>query len=204
MQDVGSFLHQVQESWTTHCSQMVLIRNVFLYMDRTYVRDTQGVKPLWCVKYMRIRTHTHACIRTRTRSSRNTAAHNHNPRYHCFSSFLTCPLGARCRDMGISLFRDALLRRRDVLSKTTCGIVSMLQDERRGEAVDRPMLSILSRMLVSLRLYNTELEPALLASTREYYEAEGLDRMASMDIAAYLAHVQTRLRQEVRASSTWV
>lgn len=80
----------------------------------------------------------------------------------------------------------------------------MLQDERRGEAVDRPMLSILSRMLVSLRLYNTELEPALLASTREYYEAEGLDRMASMDIAAYLAHVQTRLRQEVRASCTWV
>lgn len=67
MQDVGSFLHQVQESWTTHCSQMVLIRNVFLYMDRTYVRDTQDVKPLWCVKYMRIRTHTHAQLKEHCR-----------------------------------------------------------------------------------------------------------------------------------------
>lgn len=49
MQDAAAQLASAAAAWSTHCSQVLLIRNVFLYLDRTYVRETAGVQPLWCV-----------------------------------------------------------------------------------------------------------------------------------------------------------
>ncbi|KAI9012912.1 Cullin family-domain-containing protein [Gaertneriomyces semiglobifer] len=40
-------LKTVCDSWTAHCRQMRLIRNIFLYLDRTYVLQTSGVRSLW-------------------------------------------------------------------------------------------------------------------------------------------------------------
>lgn len=31
------FLEQMNECWQDHCSQMLIIRSIFLYLDRTYV-----------------------------------------------------------------------------------------------------------------------------------------------------------------------
>lgn len=42
-----ALLEAVQSTWSAHCSQMVMVRNVFLYLDRTYVRDTPGTRSLW-------------------------------------------------------------------------------------------------------------------------------------------------------------
>ncbi|RYG68459.1 hypothetical protein EON64_05130 [archaeon] len=47
--DANTFLPLVYDGWLTFSSRLILIRNVFLYLDRTYVRDTAGLKPIWCV-----------------------------------------------------------------------------------------------------------------------------------------------------------
>lgn len=48
-QDPAAHLGAVQSTWALHCRQTVTVRNVFLYLDRTYVRDTAGARPLWDV-----------------------------------------------------------------------------------------------------------------------------------------------------------
>jgi cullin-4 len=150
MQDARTFLTRMQEAWSTHTSQMLMVRNVFIYLDRTYVRDSQGVKSLW--------------------------------------------------DVGLHLFRQALMDTGDVLPKIVAGIVMQCCTERSGEPVDRPMLSSLSRMLMALRLYIAHLEPALLTSTAEFYQSEGLAKVSALDVPQYLIHTEDRLRQEVRVA----
>ncbi|KAI8820589.1 ubiquitin-protein ligase, cullin 4 [Fimicolochytrium jonesii] len=43
----ASILHVVNDSWVTYCRQMILIRSIFLYLDRTYVLHTSGLRSLW-------------------------------------------------------------------------------------------------------------------------------------------------------------
>ena len=45
-QETVAFLASVSQAWSTHCSQLIMIRNVFLFLDRTYVRDTAGAQPI--------------------------------------------------------------------------------------------------------------------------------------------------------------
>ena len=41
-QDTAAFLGNVAATWAAHCTQLVVIRNVFLSLDRTYARDAPG------------------------------------------------------------------------------------------------------------------------------------------------------------------
>ena len=46
--DVFSFLMQVERIWNDHCTQTRIIRDIFLYLDRTYViNECSNVKSLW-------------------------------------------------------------------------------------------------------------------------------------------------------------
>ncbi|KAI8586877.1 ubiquitin-protein ligase, cullin 4 [Geranomyces variabilis] len=40
-------LQSVHSSWTSFCRQMLLIRSIFLYLDRTYVLQSAGLRSLW-------------------------------------------------------------------------------------------------------------------------------------------------------------
>lgn len=40
-------LLQVAACWKDHCDQMLIIRSIFLYLDRTYVISTSGVRSLF-------------------------------------------------------------------------------------------------------------------------------------------------------------
>ncbi|KAJ3158381.1 Cullin-4 [Geranomyces michiganensis] len=42
-----SVLQSVHVSWTNFCRQMMLIRSIFLYLDRTYVLHSAGLRSLW-------------------------------------------------------------------------------------------------------------------------------------------------------------
>jgi len=44
---VRGFLDVVNAYWTNHCQEMLLIRGIFLYLDRTYALPTVNVKPIW-------------------------------------------------------------------------------------------------------------------------------------------------------------
>ena len=47
--DHVAFLSLVTDTWQTHCHQMQSIRNLFLYLDRSYVIGEPSMKSLWDV-----------------------------------------------------------------------------------------------------------------------------------------------------------
>ncbi|KAK3844857.1 MAG: cullin-4B [Linnemannia gamsii] len=42
-----SFLEHVHRAWTDHCRQLIMIRSIFLHLDRTFVLQTLGVSSIW-------------------------------------------------------------------------------------------------------------------------------------------------------------
>lgn len=51
------FLRLVEDTWNDHCSQMLTIRSIFLYLDRTYVLSASGVKSLFDMGLQLFRVH---------------------------------------------------------------------------------------------------------------------------------------------------
>jgi len=45
--EVEAFLNRVAAIWTDHCSQMQVIRSIFLYLDRCYVLLVPGLRNIW-------------------------------------------------------------------------------------------------------------------------------------------------------------
>ena len=43
------YLKNVNECWQSHCQQMIMIRSIFLYLDRTYVLQNPTVHSIWLV-----------------------------------------------------------------------------------------------------------------------------------------------------------
>ncbi|KAG8322194.1 Cullin-4A [Homalodisca vitripennis] len=41
------FLKKMNECWLSHCRQMIMIRSIFLYLDRTYVLQNAAVHSIW-------------------------------------------------------------------------------------------------------------------------------------------------------------
>lgn len=41
------FLKMMNDCWQSHCQQMILIRGIFLYLDRKYVLQNPGIMSLW-------------------------------------------------------------------------------------------------------------------------------------------------------------
>lgn len=45
--DRETFLEAIQAAWSDHCRQLIMIRSIFLYLDRTFVLQTMGVSSIW-------------------------------------------------------------------------------------------------------------------------------------------------------------
>jgi cullin-4 len=45
--DRETFLEAIQTAWSDHCRQLIMIRSIFLYLDRTFVLQTMGVSSIW-------------------------------------------------------------------------------------------------------------------------------------------------------------
>ncbi len=58
--DPAAFLEHIGRCWDDHCSQMLLIRSIFLYLDRTYVLANPNVRSLFDMGLHLFRTHLHA------------------------------------------------------------------------------------------------------------------------------------------------
>lgn len=46
-EDLVVFLSLVEKCWQDFCDQMMMIRGIALYLDRTYVKQTPNVQSLW-------------------------------------------------------------------------------------------------------------------------------------------------------------
>lgn len=45
--DCNAFLQLVDHRWQDHCSSMLTLRNVFLYLDRSFVLQTPSLRSIW-------------------------------------------------------------------------------------------------------------------------------------------------------------
>ena len=41
------FLKKMNECWQSHCQQMIMIRSIFLYLDRTFVLQNPSISSIW-------------------------------------------------------------------------------------------------------------------------------------------------------------
>ncbi|KAL2498970.1 Cullin-4 [Abeliophyllum distichum] len=56
-QDLVVFLSLVEKCWQDFCDQMLMIRGIALYLDRTYVKQTPNVRSLWDMGLQLFRKH---------------------------------------------------------------------------------------------------------------------------------------------------
>lgn len=105
-------------------------------------------------------------------------------------------------EMGLLLFRQQLASQRQLQqqgggagleAKIIKGLLHLIERQRNGEAVNQQLLRSLVRMLSSLGLYKTSFLRAFLEDTERYFAAEGGKRMETMDVVAFLLHVEARL-----------
>ncbi|KAK9714390.1 hypothetical protein RND81_06G090800 [Saponaria officinalis] len=59
--DLVVFLSLVEKCWQDLCDQMLMIRGIALYLDRTYVKQTPNVKSLWDMGLQLFRKHLSSC-----------------------------------------------------------------------------------------------------------------------------------------------
>ncbi|XP_071501882.1 cullin-4A-like [Diadema antillarum] len=57
MTDSLSYLKQLDRCWQDHCRQMIMIRSIFLFLDRTYVLQNSLVSSLWDMGLDLFRSH---------------------------------------------------------------------------------------------------------------------------------------------------
>lgn len=55
--DSNLFLKLMNTCWQSHCQQMIMIRSIFLFLDRTYVLQNASVASIWDVGLELFRTH---------------------------------------------------------------------------------------------------------------------------------------------------
>ncbi|GLC45097.1 hypothetical protein PLESTB_001467900 [Pleodorina starrii] len=153
-----SFLDRVDAVWQDHCSQMLMTRQIFLYLDRTHVLQLSS---------------------------------SATPVKSIF-------------DMGLALFRGHLAARPEIKHRTVEGLLELIERERCGEAVNRPLLKGLLRMLSSLGIYADAFHEPFMRASTQFYRAEGERLVAELDVPAYLRHCETRLSEEYERSSEYL
>uniref|UniRef100_A0A1I8G3G5 CULLIN_2 domain-containing protein n=1 Tax=Macrostomum lignano TaxID=282301 RepID=A0A1I8G3G5_9PLAT len=130
--DTVSYLRTLASFWDNYCCQILMIRCIFLFLDRQHVLFNPEMRSLW--------------------------------------------------DLGLNTFSRRILDNREVQRRCIGGLLELIELERGGDAVDRQLLRTLLRMLFDLGQYRTVIE--------------GQQRLAALEVADYLSHVETRLAEE--------
>ncbi|XP_051869270.1 cullin-4A-like isoform X1 [Pristis pectinata] len=55
--DSDLFLKKINKCWQDHCRQMIMIRSIFLFLDRTYVLQSSMLPSIWDIGLELFRTH---------------------------------------------------------------------------------------------------------------------------------------------------
>ena len=85
------FLEQMNDAWQDHCSQMLTIRSIFLYLDRTYVISDSTVRSIFDMGLQLFRLHlaTHPEVHVTASCSHAHTLHQFAPQYNVeYAKFL--------------------------------------------------------------------------------------------------------------------
>lgn len=93
-------------------------------------------------------------------------------------------------------FRSALDARPSVATRIASGLLDVIRRERDGDSIDVTLVTSLASMLSAVGVYAKVFEGPFLASTAHYFASESARLIDSMDLSAYLAHVEARLNAE--------
>lgn len=72
-------------------------------------------------------------------------------------------------------------------------VLAAVDLERNKISIDRDLIARIIRMLSLIDLYKSQLEPLLMESSRKFFYQEGLILKESIDLSAFLKHVDYRL-----------
>ncbi|GAA5882845.1 hypothetical protein JCM3774_006868 [Rhodotorula dairenensis] len=142
------WMEQFQREGKQFLDQVLLVRSIFLYLDRTYVLSSAELLSIW--------------------------------------------------DLGLDLFRHAVLGDPQVASRATTSILHLVERERNGDLIPRPLLR---SFLLLLQTFSSQSHASLfsepfLAASRAYYHKEGVALAGTLDSSAYLQRVVQRLQEE--------
>lgn len=96
----------------------------------------------------------------------------------------------------MALFRELVAGVADVSKRLGRGLLAAIKSDRNSEVVDRSLVKSLSRMLISLGMYQEQFEESFLSDTNNYYLEESIKCTEEMELATYLQHVENRLNFE--------
>lgn len=99
-------------------------------------------------------------------------------------------------DLGLKFFREYVIENEQVKPRLLQCLLLQIELDRRGEVVDKAMLSNLLRMLIALHLYHEYFESEFIAQAHQFYRAEGNQLVGDMEVPEFLLHIERRLREE--------
>ncbi|CAF1451196.1 unnamed protein product [Adineta steineri] len=143
--DSNDYLRLLNSIWNDHIVRSILIRQLFIVLDRTYVLHA-AVPSIW--------------------------------------------------ELNQDLFRRYIMQNSIISNRCVTGLLKLIEQERRGETIDRSLMKNLIRMLIDLHLYKKDFEPSFLQSTEELYRNEGRQLIQTLELSQYLSHIERRLQEE--------
>lgn len=136
-----------------------MIRNIFLYLDRTYILKNPPLQPLW--------------------------------------------------DLGLALFRDALMRNVEISHNAVDNLLVLIDRYRDKDQVSTKLIYDSVGMFVSLNVYLTVFEAPFLARAKEYYTLRAQKHVGEIvnsgdrgRVDNYLRYISTCLVQEETNASS--
>ncbi|KDE09586.1 hypothetical protein MVLG_00481 [Microbotryum lychnidis-dioicae p1A1 Lamole] len=141
-------LAQIDERIKQFLDQTLLIRSVFLYLDRAYVLPLPTLLAIW--------------------------------------------------ELGLDILRHSVLADEAIAERITSALINLIVRERDGEAIPRALVQSVVTALstISTQSHQTLFVAPFLASSRTYYEAEGVTLSSELDASSYLRRVNQRLSEE--------
>ncbi|RKP24523.1 cullin [Syncephalis pseudoplumigaleata] len=99
-------------------------------------------------------------------------------------------------EMHLNLFCSHILNQQSIGPLVLTGLLKLIEQERQGETIDRPLVKTLVDMYRDLSLYTSHFEAPFLHASAVFYEAEGKRLLDSLSTSAYLVHCEQRLHEE--------
>ncbi|KAF2070188.1 hypothetical protein CYY_008493 [Polysphondylium violaceum] len=165
--DATTFLREMYIYWDNVTKQLIVIRSIFLYLDRTYAIQQQHQQQL-----------------QQQQQQQQQQLQND-------TSLAIKPIW----DLGLMIFRENLAKIPELKRKLYTGLLISIERERKGDTLDRDLMHSLFKMLVSLQIYQP-FEKDFLQETTFFYGAEGNILVNEYEIGEYLRHVQNRIQEE--------
>lgn len=167
----------MDDVWQDHCENVLTIRSIFLYLDRSHVLQTPGLQPIWEMGLALFRQQLAAQGQGQQEQSQSSQSQSQSSQ---------SPDGRAAFGVGVE-------------ARVIRGLLDLIERQRNGESVNVSLLRSLVRMLSALGLYKPTFLRAFLEDTGRYFAAEGERRVESLDVVGFLRHVEERLLEAQEA-----